>query len=294
MEKVGCIVFSDLPKLQNFLFSALCSDDGAQWMNEWQKDRTVMTLRNQLNQLSVTRWPLKPKVWQWVPGRPIRKMQVSRFSGTAAPSTISLFKCLCKDVQHIEAWGGGAIFPMDAQVCHQSSQGTCDFPIASNNICKGHWERVGAHVQWIQAALSYQPLCFLGPGPSQVGASSCSRRQTETCSSCRELGHKCRRNTFLTDVSGLFHNRQTAIHMPSLPEKQNVQVQIVCKCSNTNNNVWRKLRQRTEFLVMAEWVLAKRTGLGEDMLPQVKIHMLGHLIGENVTHRHRILFLKHK
>lgn len=66
-----------------------------------------MTLRNQLNQLSVTRWPLKPKVWQWVPGRPIRKMQVSRFSGTAAPSTTSLFKCLCKDVQHIEAWGGG-------------------------------------------------------------------------------------------------------------------------------------------------------------------------------------------
>lgn len=64
-----------------------------------------MTLRNQLNQLSVTRWPLKPKVWQWVPGRPIRKMQVSRFSGTAAPSTTSLFKCLCKDVQHL-GWRG--------------------------------------------------------------------------------------------------------------------------------------------------------------------------------------------
>lgn len=215
MEKVGRIVCSDLPKLQNFLFSALCSDDGAQWMNEWQKGRAGMTLRNQLNQLSVTRWPLKPKVWQWVPGRPIRKKCKSPDSQALQLLPPPLYSNVYAKMSSTQRVGVERPSSQWTLRCATSSiQDTCDFPLASNNVCKGHWERLGAHVQWIQAALSRQPLCFPGPGPSLVGASSCSRRQRETCSSCGELGHKCRRNTFLTDISGLFHNRQTAIHMP--------------------------------------------------------------------------------
>ena len=152
-----------------------------------------------------------------------------------------------KSVQRCPKYGGSgwrAIFPLgtevvppslpicalgSAQVCHGSTQDASDFPTGPNNVCEGHPKKCEEHMyEWMQRAWSCQPLCFPGPGPPQVGASSYPRRQRETWSSRRELGHKCRRNTFLTDISRLFHNRQTASHMQSLTKKQKVQVWIAC------------------------------------------------------------------
>ena len=76
-----------LPRLHNFLFPDLCSEEQAvaQWMNE--KGRTGTSVRDQLNQPPVAGWTMRLKVWQWVPGRRRRKMQVSGFAGTVPPST---------------------------------------------------------------------------------------------------------------------------------------------------------------------------------------------------------------
>lgn len=70
-------------------------------------------------------------------------------------------------------------------------------------------------------------LASLLPWP-RATPSWCFLLPKETERNCGELSHKCRRNAFLTDISRLFHNRQTTSHMQSLAEKQKVQVWIVC------------------------------------------------------------------
>lgn len=198
----------------------------------------------------MTKWPLKPKVWQWVFAWLNAKMEVSRLSGTAPPSTHHLF--IEMSVQRCAAnrgLGGGALLQLDAllvppslptyelsnaQVCPRFYSGHLQFPNKSTQHSQRTSEKNVRDTCTNNAGRCVLPASLLPwPGPPRVAASSCSKRQRETWSSCEELGHKCRRNTFLTDISRLFHNCQTTGHMQSLAEAKSASLDCACVCTQT-------------------------------------------------------------